>query len=872
MERMDHKELEQRIAQARGGDRAAQEALILAIQDRVYYHCKKILKHEQDALDATQEVLIVVLTELDKLREPGAFWGWVNGITANRCRRTLARDPRRVRELQPLEDEEGNSVLEQFEDTDEQVVPDKALDNEETRRLILEVIDSLPAEQKMCVLFYYYDEMPVKDIAQATGVSEGTVKSRLNYARKAIREKVEALAKQGTKLYGLSPLPFLAYFLRLAAQTEGLGAAGPALTASVLAGAQAAAGAAAGGAAAGTTAGTAAGTTAGAAAGTAAGGAATGTATGTAAAVGGAVAAKAGVGLGVKVAAVVVALAIGGGAVLGGVHLASTIRGDAAPTPPIAAEAAPSPSPTPEPTPEPTVTPEELGELFHDVAYYGDPTQCAMTAEQARGFLTKLHQVDGERRTYELYWQTAGFVPGYTRAALVDLGGGVPALCVARGYSDGQNSEELDWLAEQVENSEVFGLEGSKTFYWYDGDELRERRLHTADDGDPCDYYVDTSHFCVIHRAMGDPFFYCEAFPFADGALAEQAVTTCSYGLDENGRINYDDVLGDGEALYRIDGAQVTGEEADAWRDQWMNGSPVSTYQGSDVGFYVTGMCPGEDVAAALEGYITALGEDPETVSDPGSALPPEGPAEVFDGLAYYGDFSKCRMTKEQAEAFAQKLQEEIADTGHTLPEEKRYVFAAMADTGNGVPALYLADVYQSADTPYQEENGTLYFKRNGGHEVWTYTNGEITRFPKQTPNGFKFYKYFAFYETGLCVACEDFYDPEAPEHVDIMFPFTDSGIAEKAETWCGNWVTSMIEIEQDPQQAQNDSGASLSGLWIDGVPATDLDVAVWRAKWLGDGPLAVAGLEVGKGWYISGMSSGDDMRAALEQFIAAAG
>lgn len=136
--------------------------------------------------DATQDVLIVMITSLDKLKEPAAFWGWVNGITANRCRHLLSSHHK---EWQIPEDEEGNSMLDSMENLDEQLVPEKALDNEETRRMILGLVDDLPPEQRMSVLFYYYDEMSVKDIAAAMETSEGTVKSRLNYARRGHQER-----------------------------------------------------------------------------------------------------------------------------------------------------------------------------------------------------------------------------------------------------------------------------------------------------------------------------------------------------------------------------------------------------------------------------------------------------------------------------------------------------------------------------------------------------------------------------------------------------------------------------------------------------------------------------------------------------------
>ena len=186
------------IRRCLAGDPQAQEELVLAAQNRVYYHCKKMLKHEEDALDATQEVLISMLTKLDKLQDPEAFWGWLSAMAANHCRNVLTRGRR---EAQIPEDDEGNSLLDAFEDLDEQTVPDKALDNDETRRMIVDLVDQLPDTQRQCVLMYYYEEMGVKDIANALGVSEGTVKSRLNYARKAIKAGVDGYTAQGIKLY-----------------------------------------------------------------------------------------------------------------------------------------------------------------------------------------------------------------------------------------------------------------------------------------------------------------------------------------------------------------------------------------------------------------------------------------------------------------------------------------------------------------------------------------------------------------------------------------------------------------------------------------------------------------------------------------------
>ncbi len=358
------------IRRCLSGEQQAQEELVLAAQNRVYYHCKKMLKHEEDALDATQEILISMLTRLDRLQDPEAFWGWLSAMTANHCRNVLTRGHR---EAQIPEDDEGNSLLDAFENLDEQSVPDKALDNDETRRMIVDLVDQLPPPQRQCVLMFYYEEMSVRDIAAALETSEGTIKSRLNYARKAIKAGVDAYAAQGIKLY--SAVPFLVYFLQKDALSGGLSAsAAEALAHTVLAGAAgtaavgtAAAGTAAG--AAGSSGGAAAGTAA-AAAETAAGGAAASAGSAAAAsgeaashALGGLLAHKAALGL----AGLAVVGAVAGGAALyqpesepveETAPIVEAVEPQPIPEPVVEPEPVPEPEPEPTPDPEPVVVPE----------------------------------------------------------------------------------------------------------------------------------------------------------------------------------------------------------------------------------------------------------------------------------------------------------------------------------------------------------------------------------------------------------------------------------------------------------------------------------------------------------------------------------
>lgn len=220
------------VRKAQAGDGQAMSDLLELAHGSVIFQCRKIMAHPEDAEDMAQEVLIKIYQKLDTLQTPETFLSWANTIAARLCINDRQRHPK---DLQFTEDEEGHSILDSLEDTDQQNVPDAAIDNAETRRMIVELVDNLPEAQRTSTYLYYYDELSVKEIAEMLSVSENTIKSRLNYARKAIKEGVLDYEKKGVKLYGISPLPFLLYFLRGAAESSANPATAAAVAKTVLA-------------------------------------------------------------------------------------------------------------------------------------------------------------------------------------------------------------------------------------------------------------------------------------------------------------------------------------------------------------------------------------------------------------------------------------------------------------------------------------------------------------------------------------------------------------------------------------------------------------------------------------------------------------
>ena len=321
------------VARLRAGDEEVFTRLYQACYRMVYLQAMKILGQADQAEQVVQDVFIAVFRSIDKLKDPESLRSWIGGIAVRLAlhQRKMQTDSREF----ALEEEAMFDLLDSGPPVSS---PEDTLCERDTGLILGELVDQLPDEQRTAVMLYYYDQCPIKHIASILECAEGTVKSRLNYARKAIKSGVDAYAAQGVKLY--SALPFLVYFLQRDAGIGGLSAsAAEALARSVLAGA-------AGTAAAGTAAAGAAGTVApsgGAAAGTAA--ASGGTASH---ALSGLLAHKAALGLAGLAAA---------GAVAGGAALYQPQPEPAEDPAPIVEVAEPQPIPEPEPSPEPEPTP-----------------------------------------------------------------------------------------------------------------------------------------------------------------------------------------------------------------------------------------------------------------------------------------------------------------------------------------------------------------------------------------------------------------------------------------------------------------------------------------------------------------------------------
>ncbi len=202
------------VAAARIGSQDAISALYEKTYNQVYYTAKSMIKDEDAVFDIVQDTYIKAFAHLNSFQGDTKFLAWVRQIAANTARDWLKKKrPMLFAELGPG-DGQDTPMEELFPDERIENLPDQIIDQKETERLLREIIEELPEDQRAAIGMFYYEEMSVKEIAATMGVSESAVKSRLMYGRNKIEKKVRELEKQGTKLYSLSPLAFLLLLFR----------------------------------------------------------------------------------------------------------------------------------------------------------------------------------------------------------------------------------------------------------------------------------------------------------------------------------------------------------------------------------------------------------------------------------------------------------------------------------------------------------------------------------------------------------------------------------------------------------------------------------------------------------------------------------
>lgn len=165
------------VREARAGDAGAWNVLFKRYQLPLYTYVFELIHHEQASLDIVQETFINAARHLGSLREDAKFGSWLFGIAHQKCGQYW----RKQRDFfLPLDNEDDFP--------DDHSGPLDLLIGEEQEAAFMKLLDQLSVSHRSVLVLHFIEDFSVEEIAGITGSRPGTVKSRLHYAKEALRK------------------------------------------------------------------------------------------------------------------------------------------------------------------------------------------------------------------------------------------------------------------------------------------------------------------------------------------------------------------------------------------------------------------------------------------------------------------------------------------------------------------------------------------------------------------------------------------------------------------------------------------------------------------------------------------------------------
>lgn len=173
------------IKKCKKGNREAFNVLFSSYQTQVINIAYGMLSNREDAYDAAQEVFVRVYKSIESFKEQSSFTTWLYRITTNVCSDILRKRQKNTNVISM------NQVLDENKDMDikdEALTPEESMELSEKQKAVRDAIGELREEYRVVIALCDIEGMSYDEISEILNIPSGTVKSRINRARNALKK------------------------------------------------------------------------------------------------------------------------------------------------------------------------------------------------------------------------------------------------------------------------------------------------------------------------------------------------------------------------------------------------------------------------------------------------------------------------------------------------------------------------------------------------------------------------------------------------------------------------------------------------------------------------------------------------------------